>query len=85
MPLTSQPPPCQFKGTVIRTMPCEEIEHSSVFDHQSLLVHSREKEADSIVWKSAVHSRSETTLYKPMSSSEEAVDPWADERRELWR
>jgi hypothetical protein len=42
-------------------------------------VHSRE-ETDSIVWKSAVHSRSDTTL-----GSEEAVDPWADEQRNLQR
>ena len=47
--MTSQPLLCQFIGTVPRTMPREEeIEHSSIFDHQSLLI----------------HSRSETTLYK---------------------
>ena len=67
-------------------MPCKKgIEYSSVFDHQSLLIHSRENEADNIVWKSAVHSRNETTLYKPASSSKEAVDPWADEQWELRR
>jgi len=61
-------------------MLCEkEIAHSSVFNHQSLLVHLREKEADSIIWKSTVHSRSEITICKPASSSKEAVDPWADE------
>jgi len=86
MPMMSQFLLCQFKGTATRKMLCKkEIEHSSVFDHQSLLLHSREV-ADSGIWKSAVHSRSETMLYKPVSSSEEAVDPWADEQRELrWR
>jgi hypothetical protein len=61
------------------------IEHSSVFYHQRLLIHTTEEEADNVVWKSAVHSRSETTLCKPVFSSEEAVDPWADERQKLKR
>ena len=54
-----------LKGHLRGRCRCEkEMEYSNVFDHQRLLVHSREKEADSVIWKSAVHSRSETVLFK---------------------
>jgi len=59
-----------FKGQPAGRCRARKRQNIPVYSTTRLLVHLRVKEEDSILWKSAVHSRSETALYKPESCGE---------------